>query len=286
MDVVDFVARRIDVDAADHVVVGVEHRVRESGPLREVARMPFEIAEVLLEAERSGPAALGPVAGRAEDVLDARRPRRVVALVVLGAKGLEPKRVGLEPKRRLEARRDEHEATLAGRRIGRRRLHRSARDGARLRTELRLLLGLRLLDRGLGGLRREDRLLGLAGEQALELILVDRLALNEDRRETAKRIGANVTVVIWRDDGYGLIDWKQRNEFGRPFAVEFGNPDFVAYAESFGLAGFRPASADDLYPTLMRALDVPGPAVVEVPIDYRENLRLTERLGSLMRGDG
>jgi acetolactate synthase I/II/III large subunit len=110
--------------------------------------------------------------------------------------------------------------------------------------------------------------------------------MNSQELETAKRIGANITVVIWRDDGYGLIDWKQRNEFGRPFAVEFGNPDFVAYAESFGLAGFRPASADDLYPTLMRALEVLGPAVVEVPIDYRENLRLTERLGSLMRGDG
>ena len=110
--------------------------------------------------------------------------------------------------------------------------------------------------------------------------------MNSQELETAKRIGANVTVVIWRDDGYGLIDWKQRNEFGRPFAVEFGNPDFVAYAESFGIAGFRPATADDLYPTLMRALEVPGPAVIEVPIDYRENLRLTERLGSLMRGDG
>ena len=110
--------------------------------------------------------------------------------------------------------------------------------------------------------------------------------MNSQELETAKRIGANVTVVVWRDDGYGLIDWKQRNEFGRPFAVEFGNPDFVAYAESFGLAGFRPATADDLYPTLMRALEVPGPSVVEVPIDYRENLRLTQRLGSLMRSDG
>jgi acetolactate synthase-1/2/3 large subunit len=110
--------------------------------------------------------------------------------------------------------------------------------------------------------------------------------MNSQELETAKRIGANITVVVWRDDGYGLIDWKQRNEFGRPFAVEFGNPDFVAYAESFGLAGFRPATADDLYPTLMRALDVPGPSVVEVPIDYRENLRLTQRLGELMRGDG
>ena len=105
--------------------------------------------------------------------------------------------------------------------------------------------------------------------------------MNSQELETAKRIGTNIVVVIWRDDGYGLIDWKQRNEFGRPFAVEFGNPDFVAYAESFDIAGFRPASADDLYPTLMRALEVDGPAVVDVPIDYRENVRLTERLGAL-----
>jgi acetolactate synthase I/II/III large subunit len=105
--------------------------------------------------------------------------------------------------------------------------------------------------------------------------------MNSQELETAKRVGANVVVVIWRDDGYGLIDWKQRNEFGRPFAVEFGNPDFVAYAQSFGIAGFRPSTADELYPTLMRALEVDGPAVVEVPIDYRENLRLTEHLGAL-----
>ncbi|TAL07705.1 MAG: acetolactate synthase large subunit [Chloroflexota bacterium] len=105
--------------------------------------------------------------------------------------------------------------------------------------------------------------------------------MNSQELETAKRIGTNIVVVVWRDDGYGLIDWKQRNEFGRPFGVEFGNPDFVAYAQSFGIAGFRPTSADDLYPTLKRALEVDGPALVEVPIDYRENLRLTEHLGAL-----
>jgi acetolactate synthase-1/2/3 large subunit len=105
--------------------------------------------------------------------------------------------------------------------------------------------------------------------------------MNSQELETATRVGANITVVIWRDDGYGLIDWKQRNEFGRPFGVEFGNPDFVAYARSFGMAGFRPESAADLYPTLCRALDVEGPSLVEVPIDYAENLRLTEHLGAL-----
>jgi acetolactate synthase-1/2/3 large subunit len=105
--------------------------------------------------------------------------------------------------------------------------------------------------------------------------------MNSQELETAVRIGTNVTVVVWRDNGYGLIDWKQRNEFGRPFGVEFGNPDFVAFARSFGVAGFRPTDTADLLPTLRRALEVDGPALVEVPIDYRENLRLTERLGAL-----
>ena len=105
--------------------------------------------------------------------------------------------------------------------------------------------------------------------------------MNSQELETAKRIGTDITVVVWRDDGYGLIDWKQRNEFGAPFGVEFGNPDLVAYAESFGIAAFRPTSSADLYPTLMRALAVDGPSLVDVPIDYAENLRLTERLGAL-----
>jgi acetolactate synthase-1/2/3 large subunit len=108
--------------------------------------------------------------------------------------------------------------------------------------------------------------------------------MNSQELETARRIGADICVVVWRDDGYGLIDWKQRNEFGRPFGVDFGNPDFVAYAQSFGMAGFRPSTAADLYPTLMRALEVDGPSLVEVPIDYAANLRLTEHLGALTVG--
>ena len=72
--------------------------------------------------------------------------------------------------------------------------------------------------------------------------------MNVQELETAVRLGVKVTVVVWRDDGYGLIDWKQRNEFGRPFGVEFGNPDFVALARSFGMAAFRPESSADLAP--------------------------------------
>ncbi len=133
--------------------------------------------------------------------------------------------------------------------------------------------------------------IGVPGAIAAKLVHPDRrvvavvgdgaFLMNSQELETARRIGTNIVVVVWRDDGYGLIDWKQRNEFGHPFGVEFGNPDLVAYAESFGIAGFRPSSAADLYPTLLRALAVDGPAVVDVPIDYRENLRLTEHLGEL-----
>jgi acetolactate synthase-1/2/3 large subunit len=103
--------------------------------------------------------------------------------------------------------------------------------------------------------------------------------MNSQELETAQRIGVRMTVVVWRDDGYGLIDWKQGDEFGRRFGVAFGNPDLVRYAESFGIPGFRPESAADLYPTLRRALDVDGVSLVDVPIDYAENARLSERLG-------
>jgi acetolactate synthase-1/2/3 large subunit len=105
--------------------------------------------------------------------------------------------------------------------------------------------------------------------------------MNSQELETAVRLGVDVTVVVWRDDGYGLIDWKQRNEFGRPFAVEFGNPDLVDFARSFGIPAFRAESSEALLPTLRHAVDLPGPAFVEVPIDYAENVRLTERLGAL-----
>jgi acetolactate synthase-1/2/3 large subunit len=137
--------------------------------------------------------------------------------------------------------------------------------------------------------------IALPGAIAASLVLPERrvvalcgdggLLMNVQELETAVRLRSRITVVVWRDDAYGLIDWKQRSTIGRPFGVAFGNPDFVALARSFGLAGFRPATAADLGQVLQAALQEDGPALVEVPIDYRENLRLTERLGSLARAD-
>ena len=82
--------------------------------------------------------------------------------------------------------------------------------------------------------------------------------MNSQELETARRIGANVTVVVWRDDGYGLIDWKQRSEFGRPFGVEFDEPGLrrlrpvLRHRRLPALIGGRPLSDPDARPRARR----------------------------------
>lgn len=105
--------------------------------------------------------------------------------------------------------------------------------------------------------------------------------MNSQELETAVRLGLPLTVLIWRDDGYGVIRWKQQLRFGRTSSVEFGNPDFVRYAESFGATGYRVKDPSELRPILVDALKSRVPVVIDCPVDYAENLRLTERLRSL-----
>ena len=106
--------------------------------------------------------------------------------------------------------------------------------------------------------------------------------MNVQELETAVRVKTPIVFMIWRDGGYGLIEWKQRIEFGRPSHVDFGNPDFVKLAESFGCGAARIESADELRPALETALASEIPFVLDVPVDYGENARLTERLGKLV----
>ena len=86
-----------------------------------------------------------------------------------------------------------------------------------------------------------------------------------------------------RDDGfgYGVICWKQEVRFHRAFGVEFNNPDLVAYAESFGAAGFRVEGPTELSAVMKAALACGKPAVIDCPVDYSENRRLSERLHRL-----
>ncbi|HEY9815222.1 MAG TPA: acetolactate synthase large subunit, partial [Candidatus Obscuribacterales bacterium] len=105
--------------------------------------------------------------------------------------------------------------------------------------------------------------------------------MNCQELETALRIGTPFVTIIFNDGGYGLIEWKQRNQYGEPAFIKFGNPDFVKFAESMGLKGYRLESTLDFVPMLKDALNQSVPAVIDCPIDYRENLLFTQKAGDL-----
>jgi len=106
--------------------------------------------------------------------------------------------------------------------------------------------------------------------------------MNSQEIETALRIGVPIVILIWSDGAYGLIEWKQMNTFGRPSHVKFNNPDFVKYAESMGAKGYRIERTADLLPTLQRALADNTVSVIDCPVDYSENLKLTGKLGEMV----
>ncbi len=121
--------------------------------------------------------------------------------------------------------------------------------------------------------RPDSKVLAVVGDGAF--------LMNSQEIETAVRERIPLVVLIWEDGGYGLIEWKMDLELGEHYYVKFGNPDVVKYAESFGAKGYRINSAEELLPTLRAALDDDGVSVISCPVDYSENLRLTDRLGEL-----
>jgi acetolactate synthase-1/2/3 large subunit len=98
--------------------------------------------------------------------------------------------------------------------------------------------------------------------------------------ETAVRAGTRFVALIFEDSGYGVIKWNQLKRYGRPAFANFANPDFAALAESFGCRGYKVTAAQELVPILEEAFRQRVPAVVACPVDYGENLRLTEKLGA------
>jgi acetolactate synthase I/II/III large subunit len=105
--------------------------------------------------------------------------------------------------------------------------------------------------------------------------------MNSQEIETALRLRLAFVILIWVDDAYGLISWKMDLEIGTSLDTTFNNPDFVAYAESFGATGYRISSADELLPTLRTALAAETVSVIACPVDYSANLELIEALGDL-----
>jgi len=121
--------------------------------------------------------------------------------------------------------------------------------------------------------RPESKVLAVVGDGAF--------LMNSQEIETAVRERIPLVVLIWEDGGYGLIEWKMDLELGEHYYVKFGNPDIVTYAKSFGAKGYRINSAEELLPTLKAALAEDGVSLICCPVDYSENLRLTDRLGEL-----
>jgi acetolactate synthase-1/2/3 large subunit len=105
--------------------------------------------------------------------------------------------------------------------------------------------------------------------------------MNSQEIETALRLRLPIVILIWVDDAYGLISWKMDLEIGHNVDTRFGNPDFVAYAESFGAKGYRVSSADELLPTLTTALADNTVSVIACPVDYTANTELIRSLGDL-----
>lgn len=110
--------------------------------------------------------------------------------------------------------------------------------------------------------------------------------MNSQELETAMRLETPFVVLVFNDRGYGVIRWKQTQQFCRPAFVDFNNPDFVKYAESFGANGYRIGSADELAPALRTALNSNKLTIIDCPVDASENLRLTERLRALAVSTG
>ena len=106
--------------------------------------------------------------------------------------------------------------------------------------------------------------------------------MNVQEMETARRLDADIVVMVWEDNAYGLIAWKQEGEFGRHTDLAFGNPDWMKLADAFGWHGQHVENSADLAASLRQALAEKGPSLVVVPIDYRENMLLTERLGNIV----
>ncbi|MEE8119493.1 MAG: acetolactate synthase large subunit [Gammaproteobacteria bacterium] len=105
--------------------------------------------------------------------------------------------------------------------------------------------------------------------------------MNVQEMETARRLNINLVVMVWQDNAYGLIAWKQDNEFGRHTDLDFGNPDWLKLADAFDWNGFWCNKSADLSGTLEAAFQSEGPSLVAIPIDYRENNLLTKRLGEI-----
>lgn len=105
--------------------------------------------------------------------------------------------------------------------------------------------------------------------------------INVQEMETVRRYDCNLTVMVWEDNEYGLIAWKQTDHFGSHAPLSFNNPDWMKLADSFGWHGHKVDNSRDLERALTTAVNQDGSSLLVIPVDYRENQILSAKLGDI-----
>jgi acetolactate synthase-1/2/3 large subunit len=122
------------------------------------------------------------------------------------------------------------------------------------------------------------------GRQVVAMMGDGGFLFNSQELETAKRLGVGFTVVIFNDNDYGMISWKQRLSRGQAVSTRITNPDFKAYAESFGIQAYRPENLSELKEQLSTAITSKQLSVVEVRVDSQINQQLIQDLNVYWKG--
>jgi acetolactate synthase-1/2/3 large subunit len=104
--------------------------------------------------------------------------------------------------------------------------------------------------------------------------------MNFQELETAMRLRTPFVNVIWENQQFGSIVWKQDKKFGRHFGTDFTNPDYVKLAESFGMPAWRCEAVEDLGRHLRHALTLDLPSLIVLPIDYSLDVAISTELGT------
>jgi len=133
--------------------------------------------------------------------------------------------------------------------------------------------------------------IGLPGAIAAKLVHPEKKVLtitgdggfmmNAQELETAARLKLNIVILIFNDSGYGLIRWKQMDQYHETCFVDFDNIDYVKLAEAMNCIGYKIDRAEDLLPTLESSFTKNIPVVIDLPIDYSENEKLSQYLKNI-----
>lgn len=108
------------------------------------------------------------------------------------------------------------------------------------------------------------------------------LLMSLSELETLKRLGLKIIIVVFNDSGYGLIAWKEILKYKRTFYADFKNPDFVQLAHAFSMNGYRIEREEELSQILEKAIEEKNSILIDCPVDYSENLKLSDKLGSII----